>query len=172
MPADQDAPTVNSRTDARRRGSRSSSRPTAHRARVQPDVLAVIAVGGVIGAEARYGAGVLLPHASDAFPWSTLLVNALGCLLIGALMAVLTETTAPHRLTRPFLGVGVLGGFTTFSTYAVDVQRLLLADRPAPALAYLVGTVAAALVAVWLGAAATRGLVRRARPVRLSRRRS
>jgi fluoride exporter len=169
MPADQDAPTVHPRTDARRRGS--SSGPTAHRTHVQPDVLAVIAVGGVIGAEARYGAGLLLPHAADAFPWSTLLVNTLGCLLIGALMVVLTETTAPHRLARPFLGVGVLGGFTTFSTYAVDVQRLLLADRPASAVSYLVGTVAAALVAVWLGATATRGLLRRGRPVRLSRER-
>jgi fluoride exporter len=172
MPADQDAPTVHSRTDARRRGSRSDARPTAHRARVQPDVLAVIAAGGVIGAEARYGVGLLLPHAADAFPWSTLLVNALGCLLIGALMVVLAETTAPHRLARPFLGVGVLGGFTTFSTYAVDVRLLLLANRPVPALAYLVGTLAAALVAVWVGATATRGLLRRGRPVHLSPERS
>ena len=166
MPADQDVPTVHSRKDSRRRAPRSGPRPPARRAHVPLDVLAVIAVGGVVGAEARYGAGLLLPHASGAFPWSTLLVNALGCLLIGGLMVVLTETTAPHRLARPFLGVGVLGGFTTFSTYAVDVQRLVLADRPASAVSYLVGTLVAALVAVWLGATATRGLLRRAQPFR------
>ena len=134
------------------------------RPRRQLDVLAVVAAGGVLGAEARYGAGVLVPHTPDAFPWSTLLVNALGCLLIGVLMVVLAEMTAPHRLARPFLGVGVLGGFTTFSTYAVDVQRLLLAHRAGSALAYLTGTVVAALVAVWLGATATRALLRRSRP--------
>jgi CrcB protein len=144
-----------------------SSRPRRSHERL--DVLAVIAVGGVLGAEARYGVGLLLAHPPDAFPWSTLLVNALGCLLIGVLMVVLTETTAPHRLARPFLGVGVLGGFTTFSTYAVDVQRLLLAHRAGPALAYLAGTLAAALVAVWLGATTTRALVARARRTRSSR---
>ena len=125
----------------------------------QLDVLAVIAIGGVLGAEARYGVSVLLPHAPDAVAWSTLIINAVGCLLIGVLMVVITELTTPHRLARPFLGVGVLGGFTTFSTYTVDVQRLLVAQRPGVALAYLAGTLVAALVAVWLGAAATRALV-------------
>jgi CrcB protein len=118
----------------------------------------------VLGAEARYGVSLLLPHPPDAFPWSTLLVNAVGCLLIGVLMVVINELTTPHRLARPFLGVGVLGGFTTFSTYAVDVQRLLLAGHPGTALAYLAGTVAAALVAVSLGATATRITLRRHAP--------
>lgn len=125
----------------------------------QLDVLAVIAAGGVLGAEARYGVARLLPHTPADFPWATLVVNALGCLSIGVLMVVVTEVTRPHRLARPFLGVGVLGGFTTFSTYTVDVQRLLLAARPGIALGYLLGTLAAALVAVWLGATATRALV-------------
>jgi fluoride exporter len=125
----------------------------------QLDLLAVIAAGGVLGAEARYGVARLLPHPPAAFPWATLVVNALGCLLIGVLMVVVTELTRPHRLARPFLGVGVLGGFTTFSTYTVDVQRLLLAHRPGMALGYLLGTLAAALVTVWLGATATRALV-------------
>jgi CrcB protein len=173
VPADHHAPARHApaaRTSAVRHRPERPDRPRRLRGRRgQLDVLAVIAAGGVVGAEARYGAGLLLPHPPDAFPWSTLLVNALGCLLIGVLMVVLTETTAPHRLARPFLGVGVLGGFTTFSTYAVDVQRLLLAHRAGPALAYLAGTLAAALVAVWLGATTTRALVARARRTRSSR---
>jgi CrcB protein len=169
MPADHHAPAGHAaaaRTSAVPHRPRRPER--AHRSRGRLDVLAVVAAGGVVGAEARYGAGLLLPHPPDAFPWSTLLVNALGCLLIGVLMVVLTETTAPHRLVRPFLGVGVLGGFTTFSTYAVDVQRLLVAHRAGPALAYLAGTMVAALVAVWLGATTTRALVARARHARSS----
>ncbi len=118
-------------------------------------VLAAIAAGGVIGAESRYGLEVLLPHGADAFPWSTLLVNVSGCLLIGVLMAVLAALDSPHRWARPFLGVGVLGGYTTFSTFAVDVDRLVVEDAPALAAGYLVVTVAAGAVAVWLGAALT-----------------
>lgn len=120
------------------------------------DVLVAIALGGALGAEARYGIGVALPHAAAAFPWSTLLINASGCFLIGVLMVLITEVGSAPRLLRPFLGVGVLGGFTTFSTYAVDTSRLLLAGRPAVALAYLAGTLAAAMAAVWVGANATR----------------
>ena len=131
--------------------------------RPQLDVLAVIAAGGVLGAEARYGVGLLLPHPPNAFPSSTLAINTVGCLLIGVLMVVVTELTRPHRLARPFLGTGVLGGFTTFSTYTVDVQQLLLADRPGTALGYLAGTLVAALLAVWIGATATRAAVRRRR---------
>jgi fluoride ion exporter CrcB/FEX len=71
----------------------------------------------------------------DDFPWSTLLVNASGCVLIGVLMVLVTEVTEPHRLVRPFLAVGFLGGFTTFSTFGLDVQSLLLAGRPAAATA-------------------------------------
>jgi fluoride exporter len=132
-------------------------RRTGH---AQMDVLAVIAVGGVLGAVSRYGIGLLQPHGPGQFPWATLEVNAAGCVLIGVLMVVVTELTSPHRLARPFLGVGVLGGFTTFSTYAVDIQQLLLRHRPGLALAYLVGTLCAALVGVWLGVTVTRAAAR------------
>jgi CrcB protein len=115
------------------------------RRRVQdPAVLAAVSLGGVLGAEAV----------------STWLVNTSGCLLIGVLMTVVTELSAPHRLVRPFLGVGVLGGYTTFSTATVEVQQLTLHGRPALALGYLVGTVVAALVAVTAGTVGTRALGR------------
>ncbi len=80
---------------------------------------------------------------------------------MGVLMALLTEVwpKAP-RLTRPFLGTGVLGGFTTFSTYAVDVQTLFDGGSPGRALGTLVLTVAAALAAVAGASWLTRSAVR------------
>jgi fluoride exporter len=119
-------------------------------------VVAAIAAGGVLGSLARYAVSGL-----GGWPWWTLVVNASGCLLIGVLMAVVRHRTAPHPLLRPFLGVGVLGGYTTFSAYAVDVQRLLVSGRSEVALAYFVVTPVLALLAVWLGSAAARAVLGR-----------
>ncbi|SFL22321.1 fluoride efflux transporter FluC [Geodermatophilus ruber] len=121
-----------------------------------PAVLTAIAAGGVVGAEARYGLGVLLPHEPGQWPWATWLINVSGCFLIGILMVVITELTSPHRLVRPFLGVGVLGGYTTFSTAMVDVQQLAVTGHPGAALGYLAGTVTAAVAATFVGMALTR----------------
>ena len=125
------------------------------------DVALTIAIGGALGAVARYAIAAGWPHAPAGFPWATFVINVSGCLLIGALMVVLTEVVGrPHRLVRPFLGVGVLGGFTTFSTYTVETQHLLAVGRPVLALAYLFGTVGAALVAAQVGIIAARYLTR------------
>ncbi|MEV0428821.1 CrcB family protein [Micromonospora sp. NPDC050495] len=113
-------------------------------------VLGAVAAGGALGALARAGAQALFPHSPTGFPWATLGVNVSGCLLIGVLMAVLTARPA-GPLARPFLGVGVLGGFTTFSTYVVDGQRAVLAGAPGTALAYLAATLVGALLAVAAG---------------------
>lgn len=128
-------------------------------------VLPVIAVGGMVGASARHAADVLWPTAGGDLPWATLGVNALGCLLIGVLMVYVVEVGQAHPLARPFLGVGVLGGFTTFSTYAVEVTVLLADGRALLALSYLAGTVAVALASTLAGLALARR-VARARPVR------
>jgi fluoride exporter len=122
-------------------------------------VLGVIALGGGLGALARYGMSGLLPTPPGGFPWSTFLTNAVGCLLIGVLMVLITEVWSPHRLVRPFLGVGVLGGFTTFSTYAVEFRALLQPATAGVAFAYLGGTVLAAMLAVLIGVRATRAVV-------------
>ncbi|MFI1314463.1 CrcB family protein [Streptomyces albidoflavus] len=124
-------------------------------------VLVAISLGGGVGAAVRYGAIVLWPTPTGAFPWTVLLVNAAGCAAIGVLMTLLSEvwTDAP-RLVRPFLGTGMLGGFTTFSTYALDVQTLFDGGRPGRALGDLALTVAAALAAVTAGAWLTRWAVR------------
>ncbi|MDX2551108.1 MULTISPECIES: fluoride efflux transporter CrcB [Streptomyces] len=126
----------------------------------QAPVVAVVAAGGGIGATARYGASLLWPTGPAGFPWTTFWVNVVGCFVIGLFMIVITEGRPVHRLVRPFFGTGVLGGFTTFSTYAVDIQRLMEEGRPGTALAYLGATLLAALGAVWLAAATARRLPR------------
>ena len=134
------------------------STPPPRRLVEDPAVLAVIALGGVLGAEARYGMSVWLPHQPAQLPVATWLVNTSGCFLIGVLMVVVTGLTAPHRLVRPFLGVGILGGYTTFSTATVEVQQLAQHGRAGLALAYLLGTVVAALTAAAAGMALTRAV--------------
>lgn len=115
----------------------------------QTAVVAVVALGGATGASARYGAAVLWPTATGGFPWTTLVVNVVGCAVIGVFMVVISEAWPAHRLVRPFFGTGVLGGFTTFSTYAVDIERLVDGGRVRTGLAYLGLTLLAALAAVW-----------------------
>jgi CrcB protein len=125
-------------------------------------VLAAISAGGAAGATARYAASVRWPAPEGAFPWAVFWVNVLGCALIGVLMVLVSEHgRSAHPLVRPFLGVGVLGGFTTFSTYALDFSTLLAREEVGTALGYAAGTVVGALGAVWLAASATRAVVTR-----------
>jgi fluoride exporter len=125
-------------------------------------VLGVIALGGGLGALARYGLTQLFPIQPGRFPWATFVTNVLGCLLIGVLMVLVIEVWAAHRLVRPFLGVGVLGGFTTFSTYAVEIRDLLRPGTVGLAFAYLAGTLLAAMFAVLVGVWGTRVATRAA----------
>ncbi len=113
-----------------------------------------------MGALARYGAGIALPHQPETFPLATFAVNVTGCLLIGVLTVVITEWRRVDHLVRLFLTTGVLGGFTTFSTYAVDAHELLRTGHVAVAGSYLAGTLLAALAATRLGV----WLARAARP--------
>jgi CrcB protein len=129
----------------------------------QGPAVAAVAAGGALGALARWGTGLALPHAPGTFPLATFLINVLGCLLIGALLVTITEVRQAHPLVRPFLATGVLGGFTTFSTYAVDVQELLRTGATATAALYLVGTLVAAVAAAWAGIALTRAATGAAR---------
>ncbi len=114
-------------------------------------VLAAISAGGVIGSLGRYGLQQAFPHAPAGFPWATFAINVSGCLLIGVLMVLVTEVFVRRPLLRPFLGVGVLGGFTTFSAYAVDAQQAIEVGAAGTGLLYLAATLVSALIAVWLG---------------------
>ncbi|MER7458684.1 fluoride efflux transporter CrcB [Micromonospora sp. NPDC126480] len=125
-------------------------------------LLGAVAVGGALGALARAGLGYAFPPGPAGFPWATFTVNLSGCLLIGVLMALLARRAGGPALARPFLGVGVLGGYTTFSTYAVEARQLLAAGATTTALAYLAATLTGALLAVWAGHSAADRLAGRA----------
>jgi CrcB protein len=124
------------------------------------DVLLVIAAGGALGSLARWGVGELMPWSGEGFPWATFLENVSGSLVLGALMVFLLDVWPPHRYLRPFLGVGLLGGYTTFSTYVLEARHLLAGGHAPVAMAYLGGSLAAGLAAVWLGIATARGATR------------
>jgi fluoride exporter len=128
------------------------------------DVLALVAVGGAVGSEARYAVGRALPTSPHGFPWGTLLINVTGSFLLGLLMVLVSEVWRPGRYLRPFLGVGVLGGYTTFSTVTGQVRGLGGAGAWLLANTYLLDSVVGGLAAVWLGVIVARLLARR--PVR------
>jgi CrcB protein len=122
-------------------------------------VIGVIALGGAIGSLLRYQAGVIWPTAPGTFPITTLVINVFGCLVIGLFLVVITEVWDAHRLVRPFFGTGVLGGFTTFSTYCLDVLNLVRIGQPERAALYLFLTVIGAMLAVAIGMLGARRLV-------------
>jgi CrcB protein len=114
-------------------------------------VYALAALGGALGALARWGVATALPHPSGGWPWATLLVNVTGCLLIGVLLAVLLARFPSSPWLRPFLATGVLGGYTTYSTFAVETIALVDAGRPALAVGYVVASVLGGVLAVVAG---------------------
>lgn len=121
--------------------------------------LAAIFVGGAVGTVARYLLAAHHPAGPGAFPWVTLLVNLSGSLAIGFLIP-LTEHVAPRApLLRPLALIGFLGGWTTYSTLAVDATLLGKHGDIGTCLAYLVATVAGGLALVVLGHAAGRRVV-------------
>ncbi len=124
------------------------------------DVLSVIAAGGALGSLGRWALGEALARPGAGFPWATFVENLSGGFALGLLMVFVLDVWPPSRYVRPFFGVGVLGGYTTFSTYMLDTRELVVADRPALATSYLFGTLAAGLVAVWGGILLARLLAR------------
>lgn len=130
-----------------------SNQPARGRARltVPVPVLLAIAIGGALGALGRWGVDELIPFEPGGWPWATLVVNVLGALLIGVLASLRILREGPAWL-RPLLITGMLGGFTTFSAFAVESGLLIDEARPLAALVYVGATLAAGLVAVRLGA--------------------
>jgi CrcB protein len=117
-------------------------------------ILPVIAIGGATGSLARYGLGRAWPDPGHEIPWTTLSINLLGSLLLGMLVVAVSEVWQLHPLIRPLLGTGVLGGFTTFSTFAVQTQLL----AAGPAIVYLLLSVLGGLLAAAAGMALLRQL--------------
>lgn len=114
--------------------------------------LLAIAIGGVLGSLARYGLVLVLgERAPGDWPWATLAVNVIGAALIGVLATSVMLRERPTWV-RLFVITGVLGGFTTFSAFALETGELLDSGRVPMALAYVVVTMTVGLVAVRIGA--------------------
>lgn len=121
--------------------------------------LALVATGGAIGAALRYAIGGLVSTRTGAgFPWGTFVVNIAGAFLIGLLMALSSERAVISSTWRVFLGVGVLGGFTTFSTLSFETVRLIEHGAGTAAFANMAGTGLVGLIAAFVGLALGRAL--------------
>jgi CrcB protein len=121
--------------------------------------LGAIFAGGFIGAVARAELAELLPHDPGGWPWATLVVNVLGAFLLGYFVTRLQERLPLSAYRRPFLGTGICGALTTFSTMQVELLEMLDAERIALAAAYAVVSVVAGFAAVVVAT----NLVRRTR---------
>jgi CrcB protein len=113
-----------------------------------------IALGSALGGAGRYWcSGVIARHIGETFPWGTLTVNVVGSLLIG-LLATVSEPDGRLLMSstmRQFFMIGVFGGFTTFSSFSLQVLNLVRDGQWAPASLYIGGSVALCLIGVWLG---------------------
>jgi len=114
--------------------------------------LTAVAIGGAAGAVMRWlMAGAVQRWTGTAFPWGTFAVNALGSFLLGFLFVWLIERSTAGELARLALTVGMLGAFTTFSTYSLESIRLLQEGALGMAAANVMGQVIVCLVLTWLG---------------------
>ena len=126
------------------------------RDRFQADVLAAIAAGGMVGASARYGLARWLPVEPGRFPWATFWTNLSGSFVLGVVLVLVLERFPPTRYVRPFAATGVIGAFTTMSTYEVETALLLRDGHPLTALTYSVGSLVAGLALAYAGIRAGR----------------
>jgi fluoride exporter len=119
----------------------------------------LVMAGGAMGAAARYHSGIAVAGlAGDRWPWATLTVNVLGALLIGMLAgwAMARDLAEPWRL---FLGVGLLGGFTTFSAFSLETWRMIEHGAWVHAASYAAASVTITILCVGLGVAITRAVL-------------
>jgi CrcB protein len=119
-------------------------------------LLGVIALGGMLGAAGRFLVGEAIPNRPGHFPWGTFWVNASGSFLLGFLLVLIAERLPESRYVRPFVASGVLGAFTTMSTFLVEVCLLAKDGHAATAAAYSATTLVAGVALAALGVAAAR----------------
>jgi CrcB protein len=118
------------------------------------DRFLMVLVGGGVGALARYIVGAeVAARVGGRFPLGTLVINVTGSFLIGLLMTLFTERLQPHPNWRLLLVVGVLGGYTTFSTFEYETFRAVQDGGKWIGLLNVVGSVVLGYIAVWIGAA-------------------
>ncbi|WP_291371752.1 MULTISPECIES: fluoride efflux transporter CrcB [unclassified Acinetobacter] len=119
----------------------------------------LVALGGAVGASLRYGAGVLLFKPSSGFPWTTWWVNLCGCLLAGIFFAYSQKFPVLQNEARLFLMVGILGGFTTFSSFGLETFQLLKHGQIVLALGYVISSVIVGVMVLALGFYLFQGLL-------------
>ena len=124
----------------------------------RPDgrVLVAVALGGALGAPARYLVAEAVHRPAHGFPLATFLVNSAACFALGLVLVIVVERRPASPLVRAFLATGFLGALSTFSTAVVETDLLVRAGRPALAAAYVVASVVAGAVAVVAGLGAGR----------------
>jgi CrcB protein len=114
-------------------------------------VIAAVACGGAVGSVGRYLTGVLMGRLlGSGFPWGTLTVNIVGAFLMGVLIEALALRFSVSQEFRAFAAVGVLGGFTTFSSFALDAAVLFQRGQMMISFLYVSGTLVAGLSALYL----------------------
>jgi fluoride exporter len=114
----------------------------------------LIAIGSALGGVARHAVGLFVTQKwGSVFPWGTLTVNVVGSFSIGVLGALVavSQRTSTADAVRELLMIGFLGGFTTFSAFSLQTLQLMRDGRPGYALANVSVSIAACLLAVWLG---------------------
>jgi len=119
---------------------------------------AAIALGGAMGAPARYGVAQVIHVAPHVFPWATFWTNVTGSLALGAVLALVLERFPPSRYVRPFVATGFLGAYTTYSTFAVETDVLLKDGHAGTAVAYATASFVAGFIAVWAGIVVARAV--------------
>lgn len=120
-------------------------------------ILVSIALGGALGATLRYLV-LQIVETSSGFPVGTLLVNVLGSFVIGVIYVLILEKSAISEIWRPFLMVGLLGGFTTFSTFSLETVYLFEDGRIFTALSYVVLSAILCILAAFIAMQITRSL--------------
>ena len=121
-------------------------------------MLGAIALGGALGAPARYGVAQLVHVAPDGFPWATFWTNISGSFALGLILALLLERFPPSRYLRPFVATGFLGAYTTYSTFAVETVLLAKDGRPSVALTYAAVSLMGGFGVAWAGIWVARGV--------------
>jgi fluoride exporter len=125
------------------------------------DILLAISAGAALGAPARYGLTQLIGSTASGFPLATVVINVSGSLLLGMFLILTIERFPPTRYVRPFFATGLLGSYTTFSTFAVETDLLLRDGHVATAVAYTAASLLLGLGAAWAGMAIGRTLPNR-----------
>jgi CrcB protein len=119
-------------------------------------VLAAIALGGALGAPARYAVAELVGPSADGFPWATFWTNVIGSLALGFVLVVVLHRFPASQYLRPFVATGFLGSFTTFSTVLVETDLLVDHGRLDLAAAYVVASLVVGIAATAVGMAGGR----------------